>query len=125
MKFSITEFSTSMHAHSDSFPNVILNAIVKTEKTYPAPLDDIAESLFCIGCDDIQHPLTKVSQGTCWATCASITIFDTSHMQQFLGHRRTHDTGPTGCRDQPHQDTPTLSCHLMREPKIRIVTLLL
>lgn len=56
--------------------------------------------------------LTKVAQSGSAAPGRGVAVIDTSHHQQFLGHRSRHNAGTTGSGNETHQDWTTATGHL-------------
>ena len=69
----------------------------------------------------LQFIPTKVAECGCTSPSTGVAIVNSSHLKQLLGDRCTDNTSTSGCRDQPHHNTATLSSHLQHQ-HIQIIT---
>lgn len=69
----------------------------------------------------LQFIPTKVAKCGCTSPSTGVAIVNSSHLKQLLGDRCTDNTSTSGCRDQPHHNTATLSSHLQHQ-HIQIIT---
>lgn len=60
---------------------------------------------------------TKVAKSSRLSTGGSVAVINTSHVQQFLRHRRTDNASTARCWDKTYKDTATLACHLQQAHK--------